>query len=257
MDNRAFWDAQASRGVQAGSRDLIAKRLEIDALAAYVRGGMRVLDVGCGNGTTALELARRLPITVHGLDSSPAMIRAANEALAQYSCPLKGHVKFHAGDVRDISRHDETYDLAYTERALINLPDWSSQRQAITDILQHVLPGGRYVMCENSHDGLERLNRLRHAVGLSAIVPPWHNRYLQEAEVHHAHIPGAYCETSFAHTSTYYVMSRVINAWLAHLRGREPKYDALVNRLASRLPSLGNIGQGRIWVWRRHEDSRV
>ena len=250
MNNQEFWETQAAQGARAGSQDLIAKPLEIEAIARFVDDGMNVLDVGCGNGVTALELAQRYSVTVLGLDSSPAMIQAAND-VKRDAPPLKGRVEFQVGDVRQLPPLS-AYDLAYTERTLINLPDWPSQRQAIIDILQCVRSGCHYVMCENSQDGLERLNALRRAVGLPSIVPPWHNRYLREAEVQAAVIPHGSCETSFAHTSTYYFLSRVVNAALAHDQGQEPDYNAPVNRLALSLPPLGDIGQGRIWVWRRN-----
>src|SRR5689334_8348475 len=102
MDICAFWNSRAGLGEAAGSRDVIAKRLEIEAIAAYVRDGMRVLDAGCGNGLTAIELARRYDIEIVGVDFASAMISAAEGMLEGQR--LKGSVSFGLGDVRSLAQ---------------------------------------------------------------------------------------------------------------------------------------------------------
>jgi hypothetical protein len=106
-------------------------------------------------------------------------------------------------------------------------------------------------MCENSQDGLDQINSLRQRVGLSGITPPWHNRYLRDAELEQASFPGTKLEGVNTYSSTYYFLSRIVNAWLAAQGGREPDYDDPINQLALRLPSIGSLGQGRIWLWRK------
>ena len=56
---RGHWNSRAGLGLWAGTKDLIAKSLEIEAIASYVCDGMKVLDAGCGNGVTAIELTHR------------------------------------------------------------------------------------------------------------------------------------------------------------------------------------------------------
>src|SRR5437016_4990652 len=96
-DVRAFWNSRAGLGQWAGTRDVTAKQLEIEAIADYVRDGMRVLDFGCGNGITAIELARRFDVEVTGVDFAEQMVVAAAE-LAQGQ-ELKGRVRFQVGNV--------------------------------------------------------------------------------------------------------------------------------------------------------------
>jgi len=249
QDIRAFWNKRAGLGQWAGTRDVNAKQLEIEAISAYVRDGMHILDVGCGNGITAIEIARRYSVDVIGIDFAEEMVTAAKSmAVGQH---LRGSVIFQVGDIRKLSGFSEKFDLIYTERALINLPDWSAQQQAIISTTALLVDGGLYVMCENSQDGLDKINLLRELVGLPQITPPWHNRYFRDAELQATTFPGVKLEGISYYSSTYYFLSRVVNAWLAAQDGQEPQYEAPVNQLALQLPPIGDLGQGRIWLWRK------
>ena len=249
-----FWNRRASLKAAAGSNDLIAKQLEIEAIYGHVREGMKLIEIGCGNGITAIELARRLKVSITAFDFARNMIEEAKR-LAKVE-KLLGRVSFRVGDVRKLPQLNGSFDLAYTERVLINLPDWPQQKQAIANIGKLLAPGGVYVMCENSQDGLENVNALRKDVGLAAISPPWHNRYLRDAEVAACRIPGLRLQAIEYFSSTYYLLSRVVNAWLAAQESKEPQYDAPVNQLALKLPSIGEFGQGRIWLWRKTGKAR-
>ena len=248
-DVRAFWNSRAGLGQWAGSRDVMLKQLEMTAISGYVRDGMQVLEVGCGNGITAIEIAKRFDVDLLGIDYAEEMVAAAR-GLAQGQ-PLKGRLRFEVGDLNAMTHIHGTFDLIYTERVLINLADWAQQRQAIESIGALLRPGGLYVMCEHSQDGLDEINALRAASGLAKIEPPWHNRYFRDAELQSFVKPGLQLEGINHFSSTYYFISRVVNAWLAQREGKEPEYEAPVNQLALALPSIAKFGQGRIWLWRK------
>lgn len=244
-----FWNDRAKFRDAAGTNDLIAKQLEIEAIAQFVESGTRILEVGCGNGITALNLAERFDVAIDGFDFAAEMIKEAQNMAAGKA--LRGRVNFSVADVRSMQALPPVYDVAYTERVLINLPDWHHQRKAIYDIASAVRPGGRYLMCENSADGLDAINNLRNVVGLKTITPPWHNRYLRDEELKGVANEWLELEDVVYYSSTYYFLSRVVNAAMAAQEGTEPEYDTFVNRLALKLPPIANLGQGRIWVWRR------
>ena len=249
-----FWDNRASLEEQAGTRDLIAKQLEMEAIAKYVKDGMRILDAGCGNGLTALELARRYDVEVHGIDSSEKMVKAAISLAGTFQSSICGSVLFRYGDVLNLQGIPGYFDLVYTERTLINLPDQESREKAMKGLCDLLKPDGLYVMCENSQDGVDGLNRLRVPLDLPAIVPPWHNHYLDQADIdalYRVVQDTMVFEAADDYSSTYYFLSRIVNAALAAEEGREPDYDSPINRLALKLPSMGDLGQGRIWLWRR------
>jgi ubiquinone/menaquinone biosynthesis C-methylase UbiE len=214
-----------------------------------VRDGMRILDVGCGNGITALEIARQRDVRILAIDYAEEMIASAR-GLASGEA-LRGCVEFAVGDVRRLAQIADRFDLVYSERVLINLPDWPTQRRSLEDIIHLVAPGGAFAMCENSQDGLDAINALRAGVGLPAIQPPWHNRYLRDAELAQVALPGVRLEAIRHYSSTYYFLSRVVNAAIAAQEGREPEYESPINQLALRLPPIGDLGQGRLWIWRK------
>jgi len=244
-----FWNDRARLAELAGSRDFVAKELEVSTLIKYIQPGQKILEVGCGNGYTAVEFARRMAVDIYAIDFSPEMIKSARK-LADESI-LRGRVRFEVSDVRKLPSSEASFDLIYTERLLINLHDWPAQAKAIQDITARLKPGGCYLMCENSQDGLDRINELRETCGLDAITPPWHNRYLRDSEVAALHIEGLKLAEVNCYSSTYYFISRVVNAWLAAQEGEEPKYDAKVNQLALLLPAIGEFGQGKLWIWEK------
>jgi tRNA1(Val) A37 N6-methylase TrmN6 len=82
---------QPARGLRTGIDPVL--------LAAAAPAGMgRVLDLGCGVGTAALCLARRLPeVEVAGLELQPALTGLARENVLLNG--LEGRVTIHEGDL--------------------------------------------------------------------------------------------------------------------------------------------------------------
>lgn len=254
-----FWNKRANLGALAGTNDIGLKQLEMQTLSGYVNDDQKVLDFGCGSGTTAFFLAENQSLEITGMDFSPEMVKEANqERDLRGISPLK--LNFAVQDICKINELLEVqttpYDIVITERVLINLETWEEQENAIRQLIKLLRPGGIYLMCENLRDGLDNLNTMRTSVGLEAITSPWHNRYLNQDEV--AEIDFAELIEYRDFTSVYYLFSRVINAWLAKEQDEDPKYDAPINKLAlelSKFPqfNLLNIGQTRLWVLRRPE----
>lgn len=244
------WNQRATLAERAGSNDLIAKELEINAISKHIRNGMVVAEFGCGNGTTALELLRRHDIELHCFDFSPAMIESACKLAMDAG--MGDRIHFEIGDVRDEPSLAKKFDVIYSERMIINLPDWESQVRAIRYLIRLLNQGGRYLMCENSRVGLDNLNKLRVSAGLEAISPPWHNVYLVDDLVASLVTPGAKLVDVDSFSATYYFLSRVVNAWLATKEGKQPSYDAPLNQLALNLPPFGDCAQGKLWVFKKN-----
>ena len=77
-DIHSHWNRRAKLGNAAGTNDLVLKRLEINAISSHVRDGMRILDAGCGNGVTAIEIAEKYDVHIEGFDFAEEMGYFAN-----------------------------------------------------------------------------------------------------------------------------------------------------------------------------------
>lgn len=248
-----FWNARAALKMQAGSNDVLAKALEIEALAPHVENCAEVAEFGCGNGVTAIEFAKRFGVRISAFDFSADMAAEARKNAEEAG--VSGRIAFDVADIRNPPLLANRFDAVYCERMVINLPDWPAQAAAIRSMARYLKPGGRLLMCENSANGLAALNELRQRVGLERINAPWHNVYLDDAAVAALEIPGCRLADVVPFSATYYFLSRVVNAWLAKQEGKPPAYDAPVNHLAALLPPFGDCAQGKLWIWIHDETS--
>lgn len=243
--SKEYWNSRSNLGPEAGTKDLISKELEYQAISKYISDGMLILDAGCGNGLTTIRLAEQYKIDIVGVDFSEKMIEQAVTHLSSLS-ELKGKVEFKVSDITNLPFNSETFDLVYTERAIINLPDWATQRKVI-EYLGAVAK--QYIMIESSQNGLDRINEVRLQIDLPKINPPWHNRYLRDEEISSV---GLNLIEVVDFSSTYYFLSRIVNAHLARLGSKEPDYNSPVNQLALKLPSfISGFGQTKLWVWEK------
>ena len=249
-DVRAFWDAQA---VAHGPSDLATapdhfyRTLEIEAINRVVSNldHATILDVGCGNGYTTIQLAKQFPkSTIVGVDFSTAMVDEANK---ERNKAAAANAAFFEGDVLSLSRnsslHGLKFDLVLSTRCLINLANWEEQKIGILEMRKMLKPDGRLVLVENVQEGLDNLNNLRSQFGLDPIKVRWHNKYLPQPSImkFFGEINGHLLSTEYVENigNMYYLASRVIYAKLCKDQGVEPDYNNQINEIASKLPSMG------------------
>ncbi len=247
----SMWDTRAALGATAGTQDVIAAELERRAILAHITDRQRVLDVGCGTGQLTREIAWHFPTCeVTGWDASLEMAQWANDHMGSV------YIAYWSVDIVSMLPMSYRWDTITTQRCIINCGGWAQQQRAIRNILALLVPGGQYIMCECSADGLASINSLRAMVDLPFIMQPAHNRYLVDAEVY-ALAKALQAEgiaklaAVYQPLSTYSLLSRVVNARIAANEGRAPAYDSPINELALNLPSIGALGQQVIWKWRR------
>jgi demethylmenaquinone methyltransferase/2-methoxy-6-polyprenyl-1,4-benzoquinol methylase len=139
--------------------------------------GQRVLDVATGTGMVAVELVRRAPCQVVGLDQSDAMLAAARARVAR-SPELAGRVTFVTGEAERLPFGDGEFD-ALTFTYLLRYVD--DPAGTMREIARVVRPGGRIGMLEFGVPGdraLRALWRLHTRLGLPAlgrlVSVPWY-----------------------------------------------------------------------------------
>lgn len=240
-----FWNERAGLVEKAGSQDIIAKKIEISAIAKHIRNGMHVCEFGCGNGLTALSLLKKFDITLDCYDFSPNMIAEAKHLAEESGVSQK--INFYTADVREETKLKSRYDLIFTERMLINLDDWSLQHKAIVYLSKYLKSKGKMIFCEASEQGLREINKMRDCLGLEEITQPWHNCYLNDINMGQLGHGLSQVKVELF-SATYYFLSRVINAYIAEQSGVIPDYNSSINQLALKLPSFGECSQGKIWV---------
>ena len=90
--------------------------------AADVRPGQRVLDVGCGTGVVAREVARRIggDGDITGTDINEAMLESAREFAARHR--LVG-IHWQQCDATAMPFEDESFDVVLCQQGLQFMPD--------------------------------------------------------------------------------------------------------------------------------------
>lgn len=135
---------------------------------AAVGAGQRVLDIGCGTGTTAIAAAKRVGAkgAVSGIDVSEKMITAARRKAS-------GAVDFHVSDALTLPFQDATFDTAFLTTVLHMVPQ--SERAAVLREASRVLRSGGHLLLVDygGHErhGLIAKHHLHQSFDLEAIRP--------------------------------------------------------------------------------------
>lgn len=106
--------------------------------------GGNLLELGCGTGKHAVELARR-GWQVTGVDLSEAMVAQAQTRSAQLEEPLRSALRFQAGDVRSV-RVGRQFDSVISLFHVLSYQTTNADLQAeIATAATHLKPGGLFL----------------------------------------------------------------------------------------------------------------
>jgi SAM-dependent methyltransferase len=112
-------------------------------LAADLSAGGRVVDVHCGGGRWLIAMARRFPrLELVGIEFEADSVARATAAVDAEG--LADRIEIREGKVTEPARGG-TYDLAYFQYALHQLPDAA---RALSAAWQALRPGGRIVVLD-------------------------------------------------------------------------------------------------------------
>ncbi len=136
--NAAFWDRIAAKYAARPVRNPTAYEETLAETIAHLGRGDRVLELGCGTGTTALKLAPHVK-TMVASDISAAMIAIAEE---KRQAEGAGNVRFVIGDISDADADAEPYDAVLAFNLLHLIADLDG---ALASIHARIRPGGLFI----------------------------------------------------------------------------------------------------------------
>ena len=96
---------------------------KIMAQKASIDQASKVLDLGCGNGTTAIWLCEFLECEVVGVDLSGVRIGNAREDLQQQPSEVKIRVGFEQASVTALPFADGSFTHAWSQGTIYHIPD--------------------------------------------------------------------------------------------------------------------------------------
>jgi len=227
---KEVWDNSAeSHGAShwASWGDEYAISLEIEEIGKHIKDNQKILDIGCSNGFAAFKHAEdNFSIDIIGVDFSEKMIEQAQKVLKEHP---KENVSFALGDIRDIEFEDNTFDLVYTSRVVINLPNWEDQMQAILECIRVTKKGGTIILSEAFWEPLVKLNTIRSIMGLDSLVEHDFNRYIKKAKLKEFLSAREYSYEVKDFTSVYYFGSRVLREIITDYQNYKG-YDNPINK---------------------------
>lgn len=116
----------------------------VKILKPVAKEGMRILDLACGKGAVAIELATELGATVKGVDLIPDFIIYARKKAKDYE--VAERCTFEVGDVNEATQKERGWDCVVFSAAGNIL---GTQEETLTKLKATLAPGG-YILLDDS-----------------------------------------------------------------------------------------------------------
>jgi SAM-dependent methyltransferase len=135
--NQALWEkgdfTRIAGAMRASGEEVVRK--------AGIASGMKVLDLGCGDGTTAIPAAQ-LGADVLGVDIASNLVAAGNRRAGQLG--LSGQCRFQQGDASNLERiENKSFDRVVSIFGAMFAP---KPFDVAREMVRVTRPGGRIVM---------------------------------------------------------------------------------------------------------------
>jgi arsenite methyltransferase len=145
------FDEDTSRAVEAvySTADVVEQRATI-VRALELRPGERVLDLGCGPGFLASEMAEAVGEggVVHGVDLSPSMLAiAGRRSLSAGAAPLE----LSSQEVTALAFDDASFDVVVSTQVYEYVADMPA---ALAEARRVLAPGGRLLVLDTDWDSI-------------------------------------------------------------------------------------------------------
>ncbi len=192
-DPARFWNRIADKYAKHPISDRPAYRRKLDETQKRLSADMRVLEVGCGTGSTAIEHAPHVE-RIHATDLSERMIEIGRQRARDAGVV---NIDFEAASLAEVAHRGERYDAVLALSLLHLVDDLDVALASIHDMLE---PGGLFV--SNTACLADGMNWLRPIVAVgrwTGKLPPvaflGRDRLLQSMhrcgfEIEHQYRPG-------------------------------------------------------------------
>ena len=134
VNSKTFWDKMAPKYAESQMRSVEDYEHTLARTLSHLTPEMRVLEMGCGTGTTALRLAPHVKAFV-GTDQSSEMIRIARDKAADEHSNLE----FRVLGAAESAQLDEGFDVVMGFNLFHLVPDADA---VLADIFKMLKPGG-------------------------------------------------------------------------------------------------------------------
>jgi ubiquinone/menaquinone biosynthesis C-methylase UbiE len=137
-DNKQLWNNIAEKF------ELTRHRVwDLESLANYAKSGMKVLDLGCGNGRL-YEILKNKEIEYVGIDISEKLI---NIAKAKYSsCASPSHAQFIIGNGIKLPFKDHSFDMIYSIAVFHHLPSQALRIEFLKEAKRVLKKDGKIIL---------------------------------------------------------------------------------------------------------------
>jgi sarcosine/dimethylglycine N-methyltransferase len=143
----AIWGGNLHMGLFASPDETLAlaqvRLKDHMACAAGLAPEKRVIEAGCGIGTTARHIARHYGVTVFATNISEAQLEQARAATEKEG--LADRVSFGFADYHELGVPDRSFDCWWCQEALLYAVD---KRKVLEEARRVVRPGGRIVFTD-------------------------------------------------------------------------------------------------------------
>ena len=236
--NKEFWENQAKQygyNVKAVNFDSVEENLEFFFLDKLINDNEVVCDLGCGNGRTIIELAKKKRNTkFYGVDLSHEMTDIAERTKDGLNLENVSFYTFDTTFQNLPSLFDVKFDKVLTKRLLINVKGDDKQK-IVRNIHSILREEGIYIMMECFIEPLQKVNSIRNLLNLSEIKVRPFNEYLS-LEFLKKIENLFFINEKIDFESLYYFISRIYNAFLSE---GKPDYYAPINKLSTMLIKNG------------------
>jgi SAM-dependent methyltransferase len=138
LDPYVFMAVIGKRVIHPGGRAATEQLLRRAAISADAK----VLDIGCGVGTTAITVAERFGAGVTAVDIEPLMLQRAQKAVQAADANERVHVR--QGDILALDFPDDVFDIVIAEAVTM----FVDRSRAARELIRVCRPGGRVLATE-------------------------------------------------------------------------------------------------------------